>query len=113
MKLESRGFLGKNIDREEIQQVVGQMSYADWLILYYLAQAMDKKNFGDLLHAMACDMPMCERDSDAQSRTDNSSDDEERGDLRDGGRNRNGYSRDSTLKASIKNMMEMKSLKGK
>ncbi len=34
------------------------MSYADFLILYYLAQSMDKKNFGELMHAMACDMPI-------------------------------------------------------
>jgi hypothetical protein len=50
--------MGKNVDRNEISQVINQMSYPDFLIVYYLAQAMTKKNFGELLHAMAEDMPI-------------------------------------------------------
>ena len=58
VKLETRGFLGRNVDREDVEKVVGQMSYSDFLIFYYLAQSMDKKNFGDLIRYMSNEDPL-------------------------------------------------------
>ena len=58
VKLETRGFLGRNVDREDVEKVVSQMSYSDFLIFYYLAQSMDKKNFGDLIRYMSNEDPL-------------------------------------------------------
>jgi len=41
-----------------MEEVVQRLSYADWLILYYLAQAMDKSNFGSLINKLVDDLPM-------------------------------------------------------
>lgn len=40
------------MSRNDIQELTKDMSYADWLVLYSLAQSMDKKNFGALIHKM-------------------------------------------------------------
>jgi len=57
VKLENLGYLDKTLSREDIEKVVGKLAYPDWLILYYLAQSMDKKNFGALVSNLADDMP--------------------------------------------------------
>ena len=46
------------MDREDVEKVVSQMSYSDFLIFYYLAQSMDKKNFGDLIRYMSNEDPL-------------------------------------------------------
>ena len=55
--METRGYLGRNVNQQDVERVVSQMSYSDFLIFYFLAQAMDKKNFGDLIREMANEDP--------------------------------------------------------
>jgi len=57
VKLENLGYLDRTIPRDDVERVVGKLEYADWLILYYLAQSMDKKNFGALISNLADDLP--------------------------------------------------------
>lgn len=57
VKLENLGYLDKTIPRADIDSVVGRLAYSDWLILYYLAQAMDKKNFAALISNLADNLP--------------------------------------------------------
>ena len=45
-----------HIRRSDIEDVVQTLSYSDWLILFYLAQSMEKGNFGDLLARLAADV---------------------------------------------------------
>ena len=45
------------MNQQDVERVVSQMSYSDFLIFYFLAQAMDKKNFGDLIREMANEDP--------------------------------------------------------
>jgi len=45
-----------HIRRSDIEDVVQKLSYSDWLILFYLAQSMEKGNFGDLLARLAADI---------------------------------------------------------
>ena len=42
VKLDSRGYLDSRIRRQDVDAVVSRLSYSDWLILYFLAQSMDK-----------------------------------------------------------------------
>ena len=42
MKLDSRGYLDSRVRRQDVEAVVSRLSYSDWLILYFLAQSMDK-----------------------------------------------------------------------
>jgi len=42
------------------------MGYSDWLILYYLAQAMEKANFGALLTNLVDEIPLFVSESDEQ-----------------------------------------------
>ena len=51
--LESAGYLDQDVNKSHVQQVVKNLTYADWLIFYYLAQSMDKKNFRILIRQMA------------------------------------------------------------
>lgn len=57
VKLENIGYLDSSILREDIDSVVNRLAYSDWLILYYLAQSMDKRNFGALISQLADDLP--------------------------------------------------------
>ncbi len=43
---------------------MNRLSYADWLILYYLAQSMDKTNFGELLSKLDDDLPQYSSDEE-------------------------------------------------
>ena len=45
-----------HIRRADIEDVVSKLSYPDWLILFYLAQSMEKGNFGELLAKLASDI---------------------------------------------------------
>ena len=56
MQLQNLGYLDQNQFRKDIDLVVGNVSYSDWLILYYLAQCMDKNNFVALISKMAEDV---------------------------------------------------------
>lgn len=56
--LANLGHLNKDVPRSAMEEVVQRLSYADWLILYYLAQAMDKSNFGSLITKLVDDLPM-------------------------------------------------------
>jgi len=53
IKLESRGYLGTAVDRNDVHAVVQDLNYSDWLIFYFLAQSMDQRNFGQLVKHMA------------------------------------------------------------
>jgi len=53
VKLEAAGALDKTVLKSDVETVVKRLPYSDWLILYYLSQAMDKVNFGELLACMA------------------------------------------------------------
>jgi len=55
----------------DIEAVVSRLSYSDWLILYYLAQVMEKANFGALMAKLADDLP------DYPYRDDEDEDDDE------------------------------------
>jgi len=55
--LANLGHLNKDVPRSAMEEVVQRLSYADWLILYYLAQAMDKSNFGSLISKLVDDLP--------------------------------------------------------
>jgi len=92
VKLETRGYLGRNVNQQDVERVVSQMSYSDFLIFYFLAQAMDKKNFGDLIREMANEDP---RFSQRRDSTNSTSTDEEKG-------NMNGFGRADTLRSSFK-----------
>ncbi len=48
--------LDRSVKRADVEAVVSKLPYGDWLILYYLSQAMDKQNFGDLLSRLAKDL---------------------------------------------------------
>ena len=70
MKLENNGYLDRqlvkeqskkktaysHIRRSDIEDVVQKLSYSDWLVLFYLAQSMEKGNFGELLARLATDI---------------------------------------------------------
>jgi hypothetical protein len=56
VQLQNLGYLDQNQYRHDIDTVVRSVSYSDWLILYYLAQSMDKKNFVALIKKMADDV---------------------------------------------------------
>ena len=45
------------VRRADIDKVVSKLTYSDWLVLYYLAQAMDKGHFGELLSKLASELP--------------------------------------------------------
>ena len=45
------------VRRADIDKVVSKLTYSDWLILYYLAQSMDKGHFGELLSKLAGELP--------------------------------------------------------
>ena len=45
------------VRRADIDKVVSKLTYSDWLILYYLAQSMDKGHFGELLSKLAEELP--------------------------------------------------------
>lgn len=53
--VEEHGF--RHVDdsaRETTEKVISRLSYPDWLVLYYLAQCMEKRNFSRLI-AKLCD----------------------------------------------------------
>jgi hypothetical protein len=52
VKMEEFGLREKQIEHEPLENVLSQLAYSDWLLLYYLAQCMDKGNFTKLLHRM-------------------------------------------------------------
>ena len=56
VQLQNLGYLDQNQYRHDIDTVVRSVSYSDWLILYYLAQSMDKKNFVALIKKIADDV---------------------------------------------------------
>ena len=58
VKLENLGHLDKTIHREDVDMVLSKLAYSDWLILYFLAQSMDKKNFGALVRNLAGELPL-------------------------------------------------------
>ena len=49
VKLEGLGHLSYSVKRDEVEKVLNQVTYADWLILYYLAAALNRENFGALI----------------------------------------------------------------
>jgi len=56
--LEEYGLRHTPSQRGSMEKILASMTYPDWLILYYLAQCMDKQNFNQLI------TKMCERFSD-------------------------------------------------
>eukprot|EP00092_Neocalanus_flemingeri_P013786 GFUD01014871.1.p1 GENE.GFUD01014871.1~~GFUD01014871.1.p1 ORF type:complete len:406 (+),score=119.28 GFUD01014871.1:84-1301(+) len=56
--LEEYGLRHTSSQRGGLERILSSMTYPDWLILYYLAQCMDKKNFNQLI------TKMCEKFSD-------------------------------------------------
>ncbi len=56
VKLEAMNYLDRSVRRQDVETVVSTLPYSDWLILYYLSQAMDKQNFGELMTRMAEDI---------------------------------------------------------
>jgi hypothetical protein len=53
VQLETAAVLGRQASKVDVEAVVSRLSYSDWLILYYLAQAMEAQNFGELLSTLA------------------------------------------------------------
>ena len=53
VQLQNLGYMEDGTTRANIDEVVGKVSYSDWLILYYLAQCMEKKNFVSLITRLA------------------------------------------------------------
>ncbi len=51
------GLSGRAVRREDVEFVVHRLTYADWLILFYLSAALNKENFGALITNLAADMP--------------------------------------------------------
>ena len=45
------------VRRADIDSVISKITYSDWLVLYYLAQAMDKGHFGELMAKLASELP--------------------------------------------------------
>jgi len=56
--LEEYGLRHTQSQQGGVERILANMTYPDWLILYYMAQCMDKKNFNQLI------TKMCERYSD-------------------------------------------------
>ena len=54
--LEEFGFRHSRGQGGQVERVLAALTYPDWLILYYLAQCMEKKNFSLLVSKM------CERE---------------------------------------------------
>ena len=54
--LEEFGFRHSRGHGGQVERVLAALTYPDWLILYYLAQCMEKKNFSLLVSKM------CERE---------------------------------------------------
>jgi len=52
--LEEYGLRHTPSQRADVEKILGSLTYPDWLILYYLAQCMDKQNF-NLLVTKMCD----------------------------------------------------------
>jgi len=50
--LEEYGLRHTQAERGDVERLLADMTYPDWLILYYLAQCMDKKNFNQLISKM-------------------------------------------------------------
>ncbi len=63
VKLENSGYLDQKVHRADVEAVTSHLAYADWLILYYLAQSMNKENFGELLSKLSEDLPTAENSS--------------------------------------------------
>lgn len=82
LKLSNYTHLDNKVKRSHVEAVVSRLSYSDWLILFYLAQSMDKNNFGTLLAQIADDLPEYPTEEDG---------DEE-----------NGFKEPGTLRSSIK-----------
>lgn len=57
VELDSRGHLDKEVKRKNVHAVISRISYSDWLILYYLAQSMDKRNFGQVIEKLSETLP--------------------------------------------------------
>ena len=71
MKLENVGYVDQirvkeqsqkhtkyaTVRRADIESVISKLTYSDWLVLYYLAQAMDKGHFGELMSKLATELP--------------------------------------------------------
>ncbi len=53
VKLEGLGHLSYSVKRDEVEKVLNQVTYTDWLILYYLAAALNRENFGALIANLA------------------------------------------------------------
>ena len=51
------GLTSRALKREDVEYVVQRLTYADWLILYYLAAALNKENFVALINNLRNDMP--------------------------------------------------------
>jgi len=56
VQLQNLGYLDDSKFREDMEVVVHNVSYSDWMILYYLAQSMDKQNFAALVEKLADDV---------------------------------------------------------
>ena len=59
-ELESLGYIGRSVNKQNIHAMVERLAYSDWLILYYLAQVSQqigiKKNHGIFFVRILCRM---------------------------------------------------------
>lgn len=97
IKLQNMGHLDGDITRANIDQVMSRMNYGDWLLMYYLANAMTKKHFGLLLEKLKDEL-----DNDPPPKYPNYSDEDDE--------KKSNLSREGTLKSKTKlrNMIPLK-----
>lgn len=55
IKISEFGLRSRRVAPGTLERVLDQLSYPDWLLLYYLAQSMDKANFARLINKMGDD----------------------------------------------------------
>ncbi len=65
--MEATNYLGRSVHPGDIETVVEKLPYSDWLILYFLAQAMDKDYFGDLLAKLSVILTSEQQGDDSSS----------------------------------------------
>jgi len=102
VKLEEFGVRDKKIHPETLSSVLDHLSYSDWLLLYYLAQCMDKTSFSKLVSRMATNLAETVDEKDSLKHIDDDDDD----DSKEGER----IDRNSTLRspARLKNYLQTK-----
>lgn len=100
VKFEEFGIRDKKIQPETLSSVLDHLAYSDWLLLYYLAQCMDKTSFAKLVSRMATFLSDEGDEKDSLKHIDD--DDDKEGEKID---------RNSTLRSptSLKNYLQSKS----